>query len=108
MYKVVKSSGNNSNVIIQNTDTRAEVIIGKITIVMLDILEKEGYSTGKRLNLREEWNLEVNEDTGKTLAGLALTMKKPVRVKSEIKKSAEDNSEHKTPVDVFDLIFGTN
>lgn len=108
MYKVVKSSGNNSNVIIQNTDARAEVIIGKITIVMLDILEKAGYSTDKGLNLREEWNLEVNEVIGKKLAGLALTMKKPVRVKSEIKKSVEDNSEHKTPVDVFDLIFGTN
>ena len=47
MYVVEKERGNNSNITLINQDTKASVIIGKMTMEILDILEEEGYKLPK-------------------------------------------------------------
>ena len=41
MYRVNKEPGTKENVYLQNTDTMAEINLGRATMAMMDILEKE-------------------------------------------------------------------
>lgn len=114
MYKLAKGRGAGANVVIQNTETMGSLILGGVTMTMLDVLKNnEGYSTseeeaGKHIELRDEWSLPISEDTAKVLSKLAMKMKKPVR--DQKKKSEQDEKPvkklNKQPVDVFNMIFG--
>ena len=101
MYKVLKEKGYNQTVIIENTKTKANVIVGRVSIEMLSILEAAGYKTEDgSLKLTDEWNLEVNAETAGKLTKLAMPMKKPIRTKKEvIKKRNKD-------VDAMDVLLG--
>lgn len=101
MYKVFKPKGYNTNVSVENMETSASIIIGRLSIEVLSILEKAGH---KIENYTEEINLEVNSDVAKELSSLALKMKKPVRAKVEKKPKEEVKAD--ASVDAFDLIFG--
>lgn len=111
MCRVLKEKGNNSNIIVEAEDGKASVSIGRVTIEILGILEKAGYTTeAETLNLRDEWNLEVEDTIGKELAALAMRMKKPVRDqrKTKSEQTVSNTKDKKQPVDVFNLIFGIN
>ena len=42
MYKVLKEKGNNQNVTVRNVETKGEVIIGRISIEIMNKLEEAG------------------------------------------------------------------
>ena len=99
MYKVLKPRGSNNAVTVANTGTHASVIVGQISVPMLNILEEAGYKTADdTLNLMEEWDLEVNKEIANKLTHLALKMTKPIRTK-EVKKE-------KKQVDAMDVLLG--
>ena len=111
MYKVLKGRGNIANITVENTDTKARVIIGKPTMSILTILDREGYSPStsgsKHIELTDEWNFEVSNEAGKLLAKEAFKMKRPPRIKKDTTTSEHKGTDtKKAPVDVFDLIFG--
>ena len=100
MYRVLKTSGYSSQVVVENTDTKANVIVGKINSTITKILDDYGYTDIPSTS--EEWNFEVNKEAATTLSRLALGMNKPIRkkiIKEEPKKVGQE-------VDAFDLIFG--
>lgn len=99
MYRVLKSKGYNANVVVENTDTRANIIIGKPTMDIIHII-KEGGATPPEP--QEEWHIEVNKDTAVTLSKLAMKMTKPIRDqrKPEIKKELNKH------VDAMDVMLG--
>lgn len=109
MYKVLKGRGGDANIIIQNSDTAETVIIGRVTVSILNtLLKEEGYTTdpsdpSKYIEIREPWDLEISESTAKELARIAMPMHRPARKKAEQK---EEKPKKKAPVDVFNLIFG--
>ena len=39
MYKILKDKGNNMNIVLENTETKASIVIGRLTIDILSILE---------------------------------------------------------------------
>ena len=104
MYRVLKEKGNNSNVILENVETKASIIVGKITISLLDILNKAGHKIGDDgVALRDEWSFEVNEETGKEIASKAMTMSKPIR--DQRKKTEAPKKDNKT-IDAMDVLLG--
>lgn len=105
MYAVLKEKGNNSNVILINKDTGASVILGKLTIEILDILEKEGHKFGDlddELKLTERWELNISDDVGRALSTKAFKIHKPFRDQS---KKSEQKKSNKT-IDAMDVLLG--
>ena len=41
MYRINKDKGNNQNITLTNVETKASVIIGKLTMAIMRVLEKE-------------------------------------------------------------------
>lgn len=106
MYKVLKAEGSSANVIIENTETKANIMIGKLTRTIIDTI-REGKTDDFTIpEYSSIWNFEVNKETALKLAGLVSTIKKPMR--DQRKKPTEDKKEIKitSGVDAFDLIYG--
>lgn len=113
MYRVTKEPGTKENVYLQNTDTMAEINLGRITPGLLRILTKDGYvfedvtgSTDDSITLKEKWTLKVSEEVKEQLRKLAMPMKKPVRDQRKVKPQQEEKKETKQPVDLLDIIYG--
>lgn len=114
MYKLMKDKSALSGLRIVNPDTKASIDLGMVTMSILGVLEEAGISNekGNLPALRDEWDIEIDEDTEEKLAKSAMPMKKPVRIKKDNVVAPEAPSEQpaqekKQPVDVFNLIFGT-
>lgn len=108
MYRVNKEPGTTENVYLQNTDTMAEINLGRITPGLLRILEIDGYkfdSTDDAITLKEKWTLKVSEEVKEQLRKLAMPMKKPIRDQRKVKPE-EEKKEVKQPVDILDIIYG--
>lgn len=111
MYKVVKEMGTTENVYLQNTDTMAEINLGRITIDIMIALSKDGYEfeTEGGITLKEKWNLKVSDEVKDELRKLAMPMNKPIRDQRKVKpqeEKKEEKKEVKQPVDILDIIYG--
>jgi len=102
MYRVLKTAGVRANVVVENTDTKSNVIIGRLSTDIVDTIKthrEAGYTIPEYDSI---WNIEVNSDCAKELTKLAMPMKKPVR---DQRKKPEEKKVG-VNVDAFDLIFG--
>ena len=120
MYRISKDKGNNQNITLTNVEAKASVIIGKLTMDIMRILEKEvefDESKEHTIKLKDKWDFTVSDEVGKELAKMASPIKKPIRAKTSRPSTASEQTQpiqRKTTksgrevVDVFDLIFGTN
>ena len=109
MYRVSKEPGATENVYLQNTDTMAEINLGRITPELLRILTKDGYKFGDTedaITLKKKWTLNVSDKVKDELRKLAMPMKKPVRDQRKVKPQQEEKKEVKQPVDLLDIIYG--
>ena len=105
MYKVIKEAGNNSNVTLKNTETNAEVIIGRLSVEIVNKLELAGYTFGDadgEIKLKDKWELEVSEEIGKDLGRLAMKMTRPIR--DQKKKTIQKKSNKE--IDAMDVLLG--
>ena len=122
MYRINKDKGNNQNITLTNVETKASVIIGKLTMGIMRVLEKEvefDETKEHTIKLKDKWDFTISDEAGKELAKMASPIKRPVRTKTT-SHSSSSTSEQTQPiqrkttksgrevVDVFDLIFGTN
>ena len=122
MYRINKDKGNNQNITLTNVEAKASVIIGKLTMDIMRILEKEvefDESKEHTIKLKDKWDFTISDEAGKELAKMASPIKRPVRAKTTSRPSTAESEQtqpiqRKTTksgrevVDVFDLIFGTN
>lgn len=105
MYKVLKEKGNNANVVLENAETKASIIIGRLTMDILHILESAGHKIGDDgVNFRDQWELDIDEETGKLLANKAMTMSKPIRDQRKIKE--EIPKKNNKEIDAMDVLLG--
>ena len=105
MYRVLKEKGNNANITLENIETKASIIIGKITMDLLKILDEAVHKIGDDgVALRDEWNFEVNEETGKEIAGKAMRMSKPIR--DQRKYKVEEPKKDNKQIDAMDVLLG--
>ena len=105
MYKLYKPKGNNSNITIENTDTKASVNIGRLSMEAIRILEADGFKfnddTEESLKYKDEWSFKIKDTTATTLAKLSLPMHKPVR--DQRKKSEQKDNKN---IDAMDVLLG--
>lgn len=108
MYKVLKEKGNNMNITLENTETKASIVIGRLTMDILSILEsKEGVHFGKdagEIDLKDEWRLTVNDETAKELSAKAMRMSKPIR--DQRKHKEEQPKKSNKEIDAMDVLLG--
>lgn len=121
MYRINKDKGNNQNITLTNVETKASVIIGKLTMSIMGVLEKEvvfDETKEHTIKLKDKWDFTISDEAGKELAKMASPIKRPVRAKTTSRPSTAESEQtqpiqRKTTksgrevVDVFDLIFGT-
>ena len=121
MYRLNKDTGNNQNITLTNVEAKASVIIGKLTMDIMRILEKEvefDESKQHTIKLKDKWDFTISDEAGKELAKMASPIKRPIRAKTTSRPSTAESEQtqpiqRKTTksgrevVDVFDLIFGT-
>lgn len=117
MYRINKDKGNNQNITLINVETKTSIIIGKLTMAIMGILEKEvefDESREHTIKLKDKWDFTVSDEAGKELAKMASPIKKPIRNQSKAASEQTQSVQRKKTksgrevVDVFDLIFGTN
>lgn len=105
MYRLLKDKGNNSNLVLENMDTRTNLIIGKLTMNILSLLEeKEGIRFGdldEEINLKNSWDIHISEETGKEIASKAMIMHKPVRDQRKVQIKKDNKT-----IDAMDVLLG--
>lgn len=116
MYRINKDKGNNQNITLTNVETKASVIIGKLTMAIMGVLEKEvefDETKEDTIKLKDKWDFTISDEAGKKLAKMASPIKRPIRAKTTSQSTSSEQTQRKTTksgrevVDVFDLIFGT-
>ena len=107
MYKVLKEKGNNASVILENTETRASIIIGRLSMDILAILEKDGVHIGDAygdVKLKDRWELRISDETTKELLAKAMRMSKPIRDQRKVKE--EEPKKSNKEIDALDVLLG--
>lgn len=108
MYKVLKEKGNNVSITLENTETKASIIIGRLSMDILSLLEKEeGIRFGDsddEIKLKDKWELTIKDETAKELSAKAMRMSKPVRDQS--KKSEQVLKKDNKSIDAMDVLLG--
>ena len=106
MYRVLKTKGNNANVVVENTSTKASVIIGRLSYDIINLLNDKGYKTGTEdgLKLTDEWDFEVDNDTAHELTQKAMRMRRPIRNQNE--KPKDLFKKNNKNIDAMDVLLG--
>jgi len=101
MYRVYKRTGNGV-VAVENTETHAHLVIGRVSPEIVNTLTEAGYYDLPLIG--EEWDMEISSECAKALSLLAMKMKKPIR---DQRKKKPEEIKPSADVDIFDLIYGT-
>ena len=107
MYKLLKEKGNNLNVILENTETHAQLNLGRLTIDMLTLLEtNEGmtFGEGGTTQLKDAWDFTIKDETAKELSAKAMRMSKPIR--DQRKHKEEQPKKSNKEIDAMDVLLG--
>lgn len=107
MYKIIKETGAGANVILMNTETGASLMIGKLSMEIVNKLRDAGYEIGadKEITFGDVWNFDITPELAKEFNTMAFKMKRPVRTKAtptmtDIKKEANKK------IDALDVLLG--
>lgn len=107
MYRLLKEKGNNVSLTLENTETKASIIIGRMSMDILGILEREECvtfgDTDKDIKLKDKWEIEIKDSTAKELSAKAMRMSKPVRDQSKKKDTPKKDNKH---IDAMDVLLG--
>ena len=107
MYRLLKGKGNNLNVILENTETKAQLNLGRLTIDILTLIEtKEGLTLGDggKILLKDEWDFTIKDETAKELSAKAMRMSKPIR--DQRKHKEEEIKKRNKEIDAMDVLLG--
>ena len=108
MYRLIKDKGNNSNVIIENLDTHAQLNLGRLSMDILSILEREEdltFGEGGKLQYKDKWEVNIESTTAEDLSRKAMRMSKPIRDQSK-KATEEKKKEANKQIDALDVLLG--
>ena len=106
MYKIKKEKGNNMNIVLENTETKASIVIGRLTMDILSILEKEGVHIGDsegEIQLKDKWDIVIGDETAKELSAKAMRMSKPIRDQRKVKEEPKKSNKE---IDALDVLLG--
>jgi len=106
MYRVIKEKGNNVNITLENTETKASIVLGRVSMPILKTLEDAGhvFDATSGITMKDRWDIEVNNETGKELAKHAMPLHKPVRDQRKVK--VEEPKKDNKQIDAMDVLLG--
>lgn len=108
MYRILKEKGNNVSITLENTETKASIIIGRLSMDILSLLEREEgihfSDSDSEIQLKDKWELTIKDETAKELSAKAMRMSKPVRDQS--KKSEQVLKKDNKSIDAMDVLLG--
>ena len=108
MYRLLKEKGNNICVVLENTETHAQLNLGKLTIDMLSLLEiAEDLTFGEKsgaVQFKDEWDIPIKDETAKELSRKAMRMSKPIR--DQRKHKEEEIKKSNKEIDAMDVLLG--
>lgn len=106
MYRILKEKGNNVSITLENTETKASIIIGRLSMDILSLLEREEgiHFSDSEIQLKDKWELTIKDETAKELSAKAMRMSKPVRDQS--KKSEQVLKKDNKSIDAMDVLLG--
>ena len=107
MYKVLKEKGNNASVTLENTETRTSIIIGRLSMDILAVLEKDGVHIGDGygdVKLKDRWELRISDETAEELSAKTMRMSKPIRDQRKVKE--EEPKKSNKQIDALDVLLG--
>lgn len=107
MYKLLKERGHNVSLVLENTDTHAQLNLGRLTIDILKLLEREEdltFGEKGKINLTDEWNIIITDSTAKELSAKAMRMSKPIR--DQRKHKEEQPKKSNKEIDAMDVLLG--
>lgn len=103
MYKLLKEKGNNMNLVLENTETKASIIIGRLSVDILRILKEGGIylkDEDGEPKLRDAWCFTISDEMAREISARAMPIEKPVRLKKE-----EPKKNNKS-IDALDVLLG--
>lgn len=106
MYVLLKDKGPYKNFIVENQETKASVVIGRLNYDISTILEKADIDLS---DMHKEWHQEISYETAKALIDTTfVTRTHKIKTNDNVGKVKTNNKEPKigVEVDAFDLIFG--
>lgn len=114
MYRLIKEKGSNKNVTLENTETKASVIIGRMTMNMLDLLrevESITFSDMSSTKLTDEWYFEISTATAEALYKTAMDISTPTHTKEEVKRPTDKiiemlDKKENSKIDAMDVMLG--
>ena len=106
MYRLMKENGNNSNILIENENTHAQINLGRLSMDILSVLEAEedmSFGEDGLVTLTEKWDLMLKPSTVEILSKKAMRMSK-----LKMKKQTEEQrrKELNKSVDAMDVLLG--
>ena len=106
MYRLMKDNGNNSNILIENENTHAQINLGRLSMDILSVLEAEedmSFGEDGLVTLTEKWDLMLKPSTVEILSKKAMRMSK-----LKMKKQTEEQrrKELNKSVDAMDVLLG--
>lgn len=103
MYKLLKEKGNNMNLVLENTETKASIIIGRLSVDILRILKEGGIylkDEDGEPKLKDAWCFTITDEMAQEISARAMPIEKPVRLKKE-----EPKKNNKS-IDALDVLLG--
>lgn len=108
MYRLLKEKGHNICVVLENTETKAQLNLGRLTIDMLSLLEiAEDLTFGEKsgaIQFKDEWDIPIKDETAKELSAKAMRMSKPIR--DQRKHKEEEIKKSNKEIDALDVLLG--
>lgn len=112
-FKLTKSKGNNANVTLSN-GKGSSLELGRLSIPIINALKKDGYtlessddSDGRiKLNITDEWSLEITEETAKVLQAEAFKIHKPAKDTTPQPTSDSSIKVDTKKIDAMDVLLG--
>ena len=107
MYRLMKENGNNSNILIENEDTHAQINLGRLSMDILSILETEedmSFGEDGLVTLTGKWDLMLKPSTVEILSKKAMRMSKPPKMKKQTEE--QKRKELNKSVDAIDVLLG--
>ena len=103
MYRVLKEEGYSADVVVENTDTKANVRLSRDSyFTAKSLLSDAGYKIPG--SDHDAWDIEVNKETAQSLVALTMRMKKPIRDQS--KKPKDLFKKPNKEIDAMDVLLG--
>ena len=112
MYRINKDKGNNQVITLTNIETKASVIIGRLSITIMDILKEDDTfreAVETKSIIAESWDFTVSDEIGKKLAKTTFKIEKPERhapTSDSIESLESLKKKVNKTIDAMDVLLG--